>query len=128
MKKTYLILFVIAVLFSSCKKEDALKDVGNAISKMTYFNETFDTFFEDGIIETEGVGEEDSEYDKLKGIATEYYDIMNKINNNIKLEKEKLEKGKKIDNYEEKYLETIKEKEDEILKATKLFEENLAKI
>lgn len=129
MKKIYLIPFALIILFSSCKKDDASKDVETAIAKINYFNETFAILYEDGVISTEAPNkDEKSEYDQLKKIAAEYYDMMNKINSNIEEEKEKLKKGKKIDNYEATYLSIVKEKNEEISKATQLFEENLSKM
>jgi len=88
------------IVFASCKKEDAVKDVESTINKLNYFNETFNTFYADGVISKESQKEDEkSEFEKLKSIATEYYDLMNKINNTCKDDKE----------YEANYKNIIKE-------------------
>ncbi|MBN2892596.1 MAG: hypothetical protein JXL97_12080 [Bacteroidales bacterium] len=130
MKKIFLYIpFILVLLFASCKKEDAAKDVENALNKLAYFNEKFEELYVDGVISTEAPNEDEkSEFDQLKKIASEYYEIMNKINSNIEEEKEDLEKGKSIDDYEKNYNELLKEKQAVINELTMKFEENLSKM
>ena len=131
MKKILILSGIIALAFtfSSCKKEDANKDVDDCIKKLNYFNETFIDFNQDGVISRDTLEtEKKSEYDKLKKIASEYYEMMNKINSQIEDEKERLEKGKKIKGYEKEYKKALIEKQSEIDKSTASFEENLGKI
>ena len=116
---------ILIIIFSSCKKEDAAKDVNASISKLSYFNETFEEFYADGEISTEANGEEKSEYDKLKKIGSEYYDLINKINNQVKKEKEDREEGKKVKNYEEAYKKALKDNNEKIEAVFKEFQKNL---
>src|SRR6056297_2734080 len=122
------LLVVFALVVSSCAKDDAKADVETLISNMEYFNETFDKFYEDGEISQKAEGEEDSEYDKLRALANSYYESVNKINTRIEKENEKAAESKKIDNYEEKYHEVVKEKQEKIDKVSKEFINNLEKI
>ncbi|MFP4663151.1 MAG: hypothetical protein ACLFM1_01880 [Bacteroidales bacterium] len=122
------VLIAFALLATSCAKDDPKSDVEALITNLEYFNNTFDKHYEDGEISMEAEGEADSEYDELRAIANSYYESVNKINKRIKKEQQELEEGKEIDNYEEKYHEAIKEKEDELEKATEEFMENLEKI
>ena len=127
MKKLFLYLpIILIIIVSSCKKEDATKDVNASISKLSYFNETFEEFYADGKISTEANGEEKSEYDKLKKIGSEYYDLINKINNQVKKEKEDREEGKKVKNYEEAYKQALKDNNEKIEEVFKEFQKNLA--
>ena len=126
MKKILLYIPIILLIsLSSCKKEDASKDVNASISKLVYFNEIFKEFYSDGNISTEATGEEKSEYAKLKKIGGEYYDLMNKINNQVKKEKEALADGDEIDNYEDAYKKALKDNEDKINKVTEEFQKNI---
>lgn len=130
MKKTllYIPLVLVMILFASCKKEDAAKDVENAINKLIVFNNTFDELYADGVISKEAPNEdEDSEYDKLKQIASQYYETMNKINRTVEEEAEDLKDGE-VNEYEAEYKKVVEEKASEIEEATKKFEENLGKI
>ena len=126
MKKILLYLPIILIVsLTSCKKEDAGKDVNASISKLVYFNETFNELYADGKISTEATGEEKSEYSKLESIGSEYYDLMNKINNQVKKEKEALAEGDEIDNYEEAYKKALKDNEEKINTVTTEFQKNL---
>ncbi len=114
--------------FISCKKENPVKDLDNAVNKIKAFNTKFEEFYSDGIISKESSSEkEKSEYETLKKIATQYYDIMNKINTNIKLEKKDLNKGETIGKYQAEYERLVKEREKEIKEITEIFNENLTK-
>lgn len=129
--KKILILGMIftAFVFTSCQKEDANKDVETAISQLKLFNKTFDEYYSDGVIAKDTLAaEENSEYDRLKKLASNYYEAINKINKNVQKEVEMLNKGKKIENYDERYKEALKTHQDEIDKHTAIFEENLSKI
>jgi ribosomal protein S20 len=129
--KKILILGMIftAFVFTSCQKEDANKDVETAISQLKLFNQSFDEYYEDGVISKDTLaGDDNSEYDKLKKLASNYYETINNINKNVQKEVEMLNKGKKIENYDERYQEALKTHQDEIDKHTAIFEENLSKI
>ncbi|HXK81306.1 MAG TPA: hypothetical protein PLO05_04020 [Bacteroidales bacterium] len=130
MKKTlYLIgIITLALSITSCNKVDADKDVDNSINKMKQFNELFDKLYEDGVISKEAEGKEDSEFDQLKTLANDYYEIINSINNQIKEDKENVEKGKKSNNYEEAYKKALEDRKTDIEEVTKVFEANLNKI
>ncbi|MGQ1908411.1 hypothetical protein ACT3CE_01350 [Marinifilum sp. RC60d5] len=121
-------IIILSLFFVACGKVEAEKDVTNCINKLNRFNNLYSTLSVDGVISKEKVGEEDSEFDQLKKVASEYYELVNKINSDIQEEKEKAEKGKKIKGYEKKYQEVLKAKHSEIEKATKLFEDNLSKL
>lgn len=122
-------LVMLTVLFSSCDREKPSKDVENSINKLNYFNETFAEYYQDGVISKEntlGARMDKSEYDNLKTIAAEYYELINKINSNISEEAELAAEGKKIDNYEVDYQKEISSRSADIEAATILFHENLA--
>lgn len=122
-------LVMLTVLLSSCDKQKPSKDVENSINKLNYFNETFTEYYQDGVISKEntlGQRMDKSEYDNLKTIATEYYELINKINSNISEEAELAAEGKKIDNYEQNYQKELAAREADILAATKKFHANLA--
>lgn len=126
MKKIMIYGFIaLAFIFSSCSNEDPKGDVDKLITNLNYFNETFDELYEDGVISKEG---EDSEYDKLREIANQYYEALNNINKKIDKERVKAEEGKKTDGYEEAFKAAKKEKQSEIEKATQAFMDNLEKI
>ena len=127
MKKILLYLPIVLLLaLVSCSKEEASKDFESSISKLNSFNETFEKFYEDGIISKEKPeGQDYSEYEKLKKIGSEYYDSINKINNQISKEKESLEKGKKIKGYEESYKQVLKKNETRVNEITTLFQKNI---
>jgi protein subunit release factor B len=128
-KALYMIgIFAFALTFTSCNKVEADKDVDNSINKMKQFNELFDKLYEDGVISKEAKDKEESEFDQLKAVANEYYEIINKINNNIKEDNENVERGKKSNNYEEAYKKALDERKDDIKEVTKIFEDNLNKI
>jgi len=127
-KLTILSLVILAFSFTACDKENANKDVENCINKLNHFNTTFNEYNADGVISKEknlGKRKDQSEFGNLKKIASEYYELMNKINSNIADEKEALEKGKKIDDYEKKYRESIMTSKSEIEKATSIFNKNI---
>ncbi len=131
MKKIISILSLVAItfMFVSCDKVEADKDVEKCILKLNQFNEKFAELYADNVISRDTVsGKELSEYDELEKIATEYYELMNKINSQIKDEKEKAEKGKKTKGYEEAYNKALEDNKEEIEKSTTLFEQNIAKI
>lgn len=131
MKKLVYIIGLVAfsLMLVSCDKEAADKDVENCIKKLELFNTTFDKLYSDGIISKDTLeNQKSSEFDQLELIASEYYDIINKINSNIKDEHEDLEKGKKIDNYEEAYKTALDAQKDNINSATQIFQENMSKI
>lgn len=118
------IIVFLSLAIVSCSKKDATKDVDLSVSKLTQFNKTFDELYEDGVISTDTIkGEEQSEYDKLKKLASEYYESINKINSTIKEEEED---GKS--EYSEAYKKALEDKNEEILKQTQLFEENISKM
>ncbi len=130
------IIIVLIACFSlgltSCKKEDAHKDVDGLIKKMNYFCKKYEEFSADGVISKEAKSKKDeSEYVQLKKIAQGYYEAMNKINKNVQKEQEKLEKGKnpkKLKGYGESYQSALKEKNAEIEEATKKFNEALNEV
>lgn len=128
MKKLFILGLITMLSFSltSCDKEDPSKDVNNAIAKLSYFNETFEKLFEDGKISKEG-GDE-SEFKQLRQISSEYYELINKINDKVAEENERILKKKKIDNYNEGYKKALKEKQSEIDAAVALFEANMEKL
>jgi predicted transcriptional regulator len=130
MKNIFVIgLIALAFSFTACDKEDAAKDVDYCIKKLNQFNTEFAEMYEDGLISKDTIeGEENSEYDQIKKLASQYYELVNKINSNIEEEKELAEKGKKTEGYEEAYNQTLKEREEDITKAVELFEENLKKL
>lgn len=130
MKKILILcVLTLAVGFASCNKEEPSKDVEVSIKKLNYFNQSFDEFMSDGVISRDTVaGEKSSEYDKVKKTATEYYELINKINGQIKDEHKRIEKGKKIHNYEEKYNKALEEKKSEIDAAVAGFEERILKL
>jgi len=110
MKKILIYLPLIIAMFTltSCNKDDANEDVQNVIAKINYFNATFETFYADGVISTDEPDDKtDSEYDQLKSIASQYYDLMNKINKNIEDEREDLDDGQTIGEYEQLYLDLL---------------------
>lgn len=129
--KKILILGMIftAFIFTSCQKEDANKDVKSAISQLNIFNKTFDEYNQDGVISKDTLAaEDDSEFDRLKELASQYYETINKINKNVQKEVEILKKGKKIENYDERYKDALKANQDEIDEQTSIFKENLSKV
>lgn len=131
MKKILIYLpFILAMMvFSSCKKEDAAKDLQKVIDKINYFNSTFEDFYSDGVISTEKPdADTPSEYEKLKEIASQYYEMMNKINSNITDERDDLDDGQTIGEYEQKYIDLLSQRNAEIVEITTLFEDNLSKM
>ncbi len=131
MKKILYFIGIITLVFTltSCNKVEADRDVDNCINKMNQFNELFSELYADGVISKEvSGGQSESEFDKLKVVANEYYELMNKINNQIKDDKERVEKGKKPKNYEEAYKKALNDRRTDIEEVTKIFENNLNKI
>lgn len=132
MKKLINIFFlvVIAVAVISCgKKHDANKDVDSCIIKLKYFNNTFSEKYKDSIISRDTADNKgSSEYDDLKKIANEYYELMNSINSAISDEKKAKAEGKKISGYEKLYIQALEERKEEIDRETVLFMDNLSKI
>ncbi len=130
MKKILIILLPLAlILLSSCNKQEPAKDLDTCVKKLHIFNKTFADFNADGVISKEKVGKKDSEYAQLKKIANEYYEALNKVNDNIAEEKEKIKKGDaKINEYETAYKQELEKRKAEIEKATSLFMENLNKM
>ncbi len=133
--KNKIIIVLIACLslgLTSCKKEDAHKDVDGLIKKMNYFCKKYEEFNADGVISKEAKSKkEESEYAQLKKIAQGYYEAMNKINKNVQKEQEKIEKGKnpkKLKGYTASYKSAIEEKRAEIDEATQKFNEALKKL
>lgn len=127
--KKFLILGLVAVafVFTSCNKENATEDVDKAIKKLEYYNETFADFYSDGVIDTVQVDKKTkSEAERLKKIATEYYEMINKINSNVKDEREDVEKGKKSKGYEDAYKAALEAKAEEMNAAYELFAKNVA--
>ena len=123
------VLVLMAVSFTACKKQDPNKDVEASVKSLELFNKKFVEFYSDGVISKDTLeGQDKSEYDQVKKLATQYYESVNKINKNIKEEKEKAEKGKKIHNYEEKYQKALEEYKDRIDKGSQEFIMNLEKI
>jgi flagellar biosynthesis/type III secretory pathway protein FliH len=126
MKKILILGFVaLALVFTSCKKENPEKDVQNSINKLTYFNNSFNEFNADGVITVEG---EDNEFGQLKKIASDYYEAINKINTKVTEDRDKVAEGKKSTGYEEAYKAAIKELDAEISKATTEFTANMEKL
>lgn len=124
MKKILIYIpIVFMVLFaSSCKEDDAGKDVDAIINKLKQFNDTYKKFAVDGISKgNEEKEDEKSEFNKLKKIANEYYDLMNKANKQIK--NEKAENG--TSKYEVEFKKAIDEKKAKIKEATDLFIANM---
>jgi len=126
----FLAIAVLSLLTIACSKQNALEDVELSIAKLNQFNSTFENFYKDGVIEGINLkkGEKkdaNSEYNQLKKLAEEYYELINRINSNIKEDKENVNKGKKSNGYEEKYKKAIESKKDEIEKVTDLFITNL---
>ena len=126
----FLAIAVLSLMTVACSKQNAVEDVDLSISKLNQFNSTFEKFNQDGVIDginpTKNKEEnKDSEYRQLKKLAEEYYELINRINSNIKKDKERISKGKKSNGYEEKYIQAIESKKDEIAKATDLFIKNL---
>ena len=129
--KNILIISILALAFAftSCDRDKADEDVDTAIVQLEQFNNKFVEYNKDGVISRDTLeGESKSEYDKLKKIASQYYETMNKINKNVKTEKEELIEGKKTHGYEEVYNEALKANEAKIEEQSKLFIENLEKI
>jgi seryl-tRNA synthetase len=124
-KLTYLITaFALLIFLSSCNKIEADKDVDNCINKLNLFNNDFEKFYEDGVISKDTLdNEESSEYDKLNKLASEYYELVNNINNQLDSEK-----NKKAQEYKEAHQKALENKDEEINSATALFEENLKKM
>lgn len=127
MKKIILYAIVFfAITISACNKEDANKDVNASIKKLELFNDTFAEFYADGKISTEiAEGEKKSEFDQLKQIGSEYYDLINKINNQVRKEKEAIEEGDNSGKYQDQYSKTLEDNTAEINKAKELFEKNM---
>lgn len=125
----YIPLIIAMMTLTSCKKEDAAKDLQNVIDKINYFNTTFETLYADGVISTEKPDDDTpSEYEQLETIASQYYDMMNKINSNIADEKDDLDDGQTIGEYEQLYLDLLAEKDAELVEITTKFEDNLSKM
>ncbi len=133
MKKLIMLSAIaIAVVLSSCSKLEPDTDVENCINKLNYFNTQFEEYMADGVISTEktlGKQKDKSEYDNLKTIASEYYELMNKINSTIKEKEEETgSKKEKIEEYEKGYEQELTKRNAEIEKATQLFKANLIKL
>ena len=109
MKKILILsLISLAFVFTSCDRDKADEDVETAIKQLNLFNNTFEEMYADGVISKEAPNEkEKSEYDKLKKLASQYYETMNKINKNVKEEKDRVTEGKESHGYEEAYKEAI---------------------
>ncbi|MDD2562842.1 MAG: hypothetical protein PHU27_01330 [Salinivirgaceae bacterium] len=124
MKKLLYIISLVALVisFSSCKKEDAAKDVDNSITKLKLFNNKFQELNSDSVISRDG---ENSDYETLKALAVDYYESMNKINSQIEEERKAIEKGESGDGYIDAYKKALDEKQSEIEAATTEFTENL---
>ncbi|MCP4178738.1 MAG: hypothetical protein GY756_13315, partial [bacterium] len=107
--KITLIVLISGILFS-CKKPDAKKDVKDTIIKLKQFNNKFNELYTDGQISKDTIeGSDKSEYDELKKIASEYYDVMNRVNNAKNEEKEDNK-----DKYTKEYESLLEEKKSEI--------------
>ncbi|HOY39145.1 MAG: hypothetical protein KBB11_02030 [Bacteroidales bacterium] len=131
MKKIlYLSIAVVLTLsIASCKKYDVAKDVDMSILKLNQFNDKFAEFYKDEVISKDTLeNEKSSEFDQLKKIAGEYYEIINKINSQIKEDQERVKNGKKSKGYEDDYKKALSEKNDAIEKSTGLFIENMNKL
>ncbi len=130
MKKVllYLPLMLIMFTFTSCKKQNAEKDLENAINKLNFFNQKFDEFYQDGVISKKAANDnESSEYDQLKRIATEYYELINKINKTVADIDAKLKDGEE-NKYRTAYVAATKKREAEIDKVFDEFKQNVEKI
>lgn len=127
MKKIILFAFIgLALVFTSCGKEDAPKDVDNCIKKLNFFNEKFADFNSDGIISKEAISnKEKSEFAQLKKIATEYYELINKVNAQIAEEKERIAKGKKTKDYQGKYQKALDDMRGDLEPVTNQFLSNM---
>lgn len=127
MKKLLYIISLAALVISSssCKKEEAAKDIENSLTKLSVFNNKFQELYSDSIITKDGIN---SEFEQLKSLAADYYEVMNKINGHIEEERKAKEKGESIDGYEDAYKTALKEKESIIEKTTTEFIENLNKL
>lgn len=125
--KNILVITLVVILSTSlfsCKKNDAKKDIDTGIVKLKQFNNKFNELYTDGQISRDTLeGKESSEYDELKQISAEYYEVVNKINGAIEKETKK-----KKDKYTKKYKELLEEKKGEIDDVTSKFNENLTKI
>jgi effector-binding domain-containing protein len=131
MKKiVYLLIFVSMTLsMVSCKKDDAQKDVDICITKLNLFNTKFAELYTDAVISKDTLENQTlSEYDALKKIASEYYEIMNKINTNIEKEIVLTSEGKETEGYEAAYKAALETKKAEIQQVTSLFEQNISKM
>lgn len=115
--KLSILLFLLLAI--SCSSEvEAEKDVESLITKLTQFNEDFEDYYSDNAID-------ESEQERLYSTATDYYNIMNKINSKIKKEKEGVENGKPANGYEKLYQKAISENESTIMEEVTKFEQNM---
>ena len=118
-----IILSLVVLSFSSCKdKMNAEKDVNACVSKLKQFNTKFEEFNKDGVISKDG---DKSEFNKLKKIAAGYYEAVNKINSNIKDEKEAKAAGEEIKGYEEAYKKNLQDRNSEIEPLVEKFKANI---
>jgi hypothetical protein len=117
MKKIINIVLVAAMAFVafSCKSVDADKDVKACIAKLNAFNDEFEELYDDEKIDTTG---DDSEYDKLKKLANDYYDHMVSIQRKIDDEDDGAE-------YKKSYEASVKENQEELDEAAQKFLDNM---
>lgn len=131
MKKILYLSFAVILTLSlaSCKKYDVAKDVDLCILKLNQFNDKFAELNKDEVISRDTlVNEQNSEFDQLKKIAGEYYEILNKINSQIADDQERVKDGKESKGYEDTYKKIISDKSDVLEKSTSLFIENINKM
>ncbi|MDD4086932.1 MAG: hypothetical protein PHP48_06790 [Bacteroidales bacterium] len=125
----FLAIILTSFVFTSCQKEDANKDVETAINQLKIFNQTFSKFYQDGVISKDTLANNDnSEYDMLKKLASNYYETINRINKNVQKGAEKLKKGNKSEHYEDQYKSAISNQSEEIELLTSNFINNLQRI
>ncbi len=124
-----LVLLALTLFISSCSENDANEAVQDSIKKLELFNKQFDIYYQDGVISKElADGNKQSEYAHLKKIASEYYELINGINDLIKEERKDLEDGKSVEGFEQAYKDALKKHENAIKNATDAFSKNLSKL
>ncbi len=128
--KSYIFgLVLMAIFFTSCSKLEVDKDVDNCIVKMKLFNNKFEELYNDKKISKEAEsGQDASEFEQLKKNASEYYELMNKINSAIEDERKEVEEGGKAEGYEDEYNRILENRKGEINSVTETFMNNLKKI